>query len=151
VARPNDVVGLILETDADTPPRAVGRDELLQLLEDTVRFWRQWLAHSTYRGRWREMVDRSAITLKLLTHAPSGGLVAAPTAALPERIGGERNWDYRYTWIRDASFSVGALLDLGLTEEAEVFRGGCAIGSRRASGRPPGRSRSCIGWTAHRI
>jgi GH15 family glucan-1,4-alpha-glucosidase len=123
VVCPNDVVGVILETDADTPPRAVSQDEALQLLEETVRFWRQWLAHSTYRGRWREMVDRSAITLKLMTYAPSGGLVAAPTAALPEQIGGERNWDYRYTWIRDASFSVGALLDLGLTEEAEAFRG----------------------------
>ena len=91
------------------------------MFTETARFWRGWLAGSTYRGRWREMVNRSAITLKLMTYAPSGALVAAPTAALPEQIGGERNWDYRYTWIRDASFSVHALLGLGFTDEAAAF------------------------------
>src|SRR5262249_4589037 len=85
---------------------------------DTVDFWKQWLARSTYRGRWREAVQRSAITLKLMTYAPTGALVAAPTAGLPEQVGGERNWDYRFTWVRDASFSVYALLGLGFTEEA---------------------------------
>ena len=96
-------------------------EEMLGLFEDTARFWRGWLARSTYRGRWREMVDRSAMTLKLMTYAPTGALVAAPTAGLPEQVGGERNWDYRFTWIRDASFSVYALLGLGFTEEAAAF------------------------------
>ncbi len=78
--------------------------------EQTRLFWRAWLGKSNYRGRWREIVDRSAITLKLLIHAPTGAPVAAPTAGLPEQLGGERNWDYRYTWVRDGSFSVAALL-----------------------------------------
>jgi hypothetical protein len=73
-----------------------------------VGSWRPWRAGSTYTRRWRESVQRSAITLELRTCAPTGGLVAAPTAALPEQIGGERNWDYRYPWVRDASFPVHA-------------------------------------------
>ena len=113
--------GVMLESAADGPPRSMAPDELLGMAEETARFWRGWLAGSTYRGRWREMVNRSAITLKLMTYAPSGALVAAPTAGLPEQPGGERNWDYRYTWIRDASFSVHALLGLGFTDEAEAF------------------------------
>jgi GH15 family glucan-1,4-alpha-glucosidase len=110
--------GVVLETAADGPPREIRPAEVQALFDETVAFWRSWLARSTYTGRWREMVDRAAITLKLMTYAPSGGLVAAPTAALPEQIGGERNWDYRYTWVRDASFSVHSLLRLGMTEEA---------------------------------
>jgi GH15 family glucan-1,4-alpha-glucosidase len=113
--------GVMLESAADGPPRTMTPEELLGLFTQTARFWRGWLSRSTYRGRWREMVARSAITLKLMTYAPSGGLVAAPTAGLPEQVGGERNWDYRYTWIRDGSFSVHALLGLGFTEEAEAF------------------------------
>ena len=89
----------------------------------TVRFWRGWLSHSVYRGRWREMVNRSALTLKLLTYRPTGAIVAAPTTSLPEHVGGERNWDYRYTWVRDAAFSLYALLRLGFTEEAGDFMG----------------------------
>ena len=88
---------------------------------DTVRFWHGWLAQCRYVGRWREMVQRSALTLKLLTYAPSGAIVAAPTTSLPEVIGGERNWDYRYTWIRDAAFTVYALLRLGFSKEAGRF------------------------------
>ena len=89
--------------------------------EATVAYWRRWLQQSRYRGRWREMVHRSALTLKLLTYAPTGALVAAPTTSLPEQLGGERNWDYRYTWIRDAAFSLYGLLRLGFTEEAASF------------------------------
>ena len=103
------------------PPKAVHPQELLELFNDTVRFWRSWLSRSTYNGRWKEQVTRSAMALKLMTYAPTGGLVAAPTAALPEQVGGERNWDYRYTWVRDASFSVYALLGLGYTDEAADF------------------------------
>lgn len=89
--------------------------------KETVNFWRNWIGKSTYRGRWREWVDRSALILKLLTSKPYGSIVAAPTFGLPEVIGGERNWDYRYTWIRDASFTLYALIRLGYTEEAAAF------------------------------
>jgi GH15 family glucan-1,4-alpha-glucosidase len=114
--------GVMMES-AGGRPRSVHPQELVDLFNDTVRFWRGWLRRSTYNGRWKEQVARSAMTLKLMTYAPSGGLVAAPTAALPEQVGGERNWDYRYTWIRDASFSVYALLGLGYTDEAAAFGG----------------------------
>jgi GH15 family glucan-1,4-alpha-glucosidase len=113
------VRGLVLESGADDPPRELRPAEIRELFDQTVDFWREWIAGSTYTGRWREEVQRSAITLKLLTYAPTGGLVAAPTAALPEQIGGERNWDYRFTWVRDASFSVHALLRLGMLDEAQ--------------------------------
>jgi GH15 family glucan-1,4-alpha-glucosidase len=89
--------------------------------EATIAYWRSWLSRSRYRGRWREMVNRSALTLKLLTYAPTGALVAAPTTSLPESVGGPRNWDYRYTWIRDAAFSLYALLRLGFADEAAAF------------------------------
>jgi GH15 family glucan-1,4-alpha-glucosidase len=92
-----------------------------EALDATTHYWRSWLDRSKYRGRWREMVHRSALTLKLLTYAPTGALVAAPTTSLPEQLGGERNWDYRYTWIRDAAFSLYSLLRLGFTEEAGAF------------------------------
>lgn len=87
----------------------------------TVNFWRRWIGQSKYQGRWREMVNRSALTLKLLTSASHGAIVAAPTFGLPEEIGGVRNWDYRYTWIRDASFTLYALIRLGYTDEAARF------------------------------
>jgi GH15 family glucan-1,4-alpha-glucosidase len=116
-----EIRGMVLESAADGPPREIRVAEIRALFDETVRFWRSWLAGSTYTGRWREAVQRSAITLKLMTYAPTGGLVAAPTAALPEQVGGERNWDYRYTWVRDASFSVHALLRLGFVEEADQF------------------------------
>ncbi|NYE36973.1 GH15 family glucan-1,4-alpha-glucosidase [Nocardioides cavernae] len=92
-----------------------------ELFDATAAFWRGWLSQSTYTGRWREWVDRSALTLKLLCHEPSGGIVASPTTSLPESIGGSRNWDYRYVWVRDAAFSVYALLRLGFTDEAGAF------------------------------
>jgi GH15 family glucan-1,4-alpha-glucosidase len=87
----------------------------------TLRFWQSWISGNRYQGHWREMVKRSALTLKLLTFAPTGAIVAALTASLPERVGGGRNWDYRYTWIRDAAFTVYALLRVGFTKEAERF------------------------------
>ena len=92
-----------------------------QIFEDTIAYWRNWLAKSTYKGRWREIVERSALVLKLLTYKPTGAIVAAPTCSLPEELGGERNWDYRYTWIRDAAFTLYALLRIGFTEEAAQF------------------------------
>jgi GH15 family glucan-1,4-alpha-glucosidase len=89
--------------------------------KSTLNFWRGWISRSNYRGRWREMVNRSALTLKLLTSCAHGSMVAAPTFGLPEVIGGRRNWDYRFTWIRDACFSLYALIRLGYTEEARLF------------------------------
>ncbi len=96
-------------------------DDVDELFDATAAFWRSWLSQSTYTGRWREWVDRSALTLKLLCHEPSGGIVASVTTSLPETIGGSRNWDYRYVWVRDAAFCVYALLRLGFTDEAAEF------------------------------
>ena len=115
--------GVVLESAADGPPRSIPNGEFDALLDATTGFWHTWLARSTHTGRWREPLRRSAIALKLMTYAPTGALVAAPTAGLPEQLGGERNWDYRYTWVRDASFSVYALLGMGFTEEAAAFGG----------------------------
>ncbi|MEV4615883.1 glycoside hydrolase family 15 protein [Kitasatospora sp. NPDC049258] len=107
---------------ADGPPPApMSVEETEQQLWSAVDFWQTWLHTSHYRGRWAEMVNRSAITLKLLTYAPSGAPVAAATMGLPEQVGGERNWDYRYSWVRDGALSVRALLDLGFVEEATDF------------------------------
>ncbi|MFE0445708.1 glycoside hydrolase family 15 protein [Streptomyces fungicidicus] len=106
-----------------TPPDGCECGEAERQFGATVAYWRRWLSSSRYRGRWREMVHRSALTLKLLTYAPTGAIVAAPTTSLPEQFGGERNWDYRYVWVRDAAFCVYALLRLGFTEEAEAFMG----------------------------
>lgn len=87
----------------------------------TERYWHNWLSQCRYQGRWREMVQRSALALKLLTYAPTGAIVAAPTASLPEGIGGVRNWDYRFTWLRDSAFTLNSLLLLGFSQEAEAF------------------------------
>ena len=94
-----------------------------EALQRTLGYWREWISKSTYRGRWREMVNRSALVLKLMVYDPTGALVAAPTMGLPESVGGERNWDYRYTWMRDAALSLYALLRLGFEEEAHNFMG----------------------------
>ena len=96
-------------------------DDAETLFRDTVQYWRAWLSRCKYKGRWREMVQRSALALKLMTFEPTGAIVAAPTCSLPEGVGGERNWDYRYTWIRDSAFTVYAFLRLGFTKEAERF------------------------------
>jgi GH15 family glucan-1,4-alpha-glucosidase len=105
------------------PSPARGAAYVARSFKQTVNFWRGWARASTYRGRWRETVHRSALALKLLVSAPHGAMVAAPTFSLPEYIGGERNWDYRYTWIRDASFTLYALIRLGYTGEAAAFMG----------------------------
>ncbi|MEU0944340.1 glycoside hydrolase family 15 protein [Streptomyces canus] len=109
------------QVGGEVTPRRCARTEAEEQFNSTVAYWRHWLSASKYRGRWREMVHRSALTLKLLTYAPTGAIVAAPTTSLPEQLGGERNWDYRYVWVRDAAFCVYALLRLGFTSEAEAF------------------------------
>jgi GH15 family glucan-1,4-alpha-glucosidase len=109
----------LLEPGGESPSDA--SDYVARAFKDTANFWRGWVGRSTYRGRWREMVNRSALTLKLLTSQPFGSMVAAPTFGLPEWVGGGRNWDYRYTWIRDASFTLYGLIRLGFTDEAGAF------------------------------
>lgn len=100
------------------PPSEVEAEEMFQ---STVKYWQKWLSVCTYRGRWREQVQRSALALKLLTFEPTGAIIASPTTSLPEVIGGQRNWDYRFTWLRDAAFTVYAFLRLGFREEATAF------------------------------
>lgn len=107
----------------DDGPCAPADGEIGELFERTVQFWNRWLGACTYEGRWREMVSRSALTLKLLTFEPTGAIIAAPTCSLPECVGGSRNWDYRYTWLRDAAFTVYGLLRIGFTQEADAFMG----------------------------
>jgi len=94
-----------------------------QRFQETSRFWKGWIAKSKYKGRWREMVNRSALMLKLLISREHGSLIAAPTFSLPEQIGAGRNWDYRFTWLRDAAFTLYALIRLGFVEETEAFIG----------------------------
>jgi GH15 family glucan-1,4-alpha-glucosidase len=119
---PEETASFVLETVGDgRDRRAYSEAETRTLFTETISYWLGWLSQSNYRGRWREMVHRSALTLKLLTYRPTGAIVAAATTSLPEQLGGERNWDYRFTWIRDASFSMYALLRLGFTEEAQAF------------------------------
>ena len=101
-------------------PPAVG--DAVGLMDRVERFWRDWSARSTYQGPWNEVVERSLITLKLLTYSPSGGIVAAPTTSLPESLGGSRNWDYRYCWIRDATLTLYAFLTSGYHDEAIAWR-----------------------------
>jgi GH15 family glucan-1,4-alpha-glucosidase len=120
--RAGETVTFVLESvGGDYVPREYSEEETREAYERTIGYWRRWLSQSRYRGRWRETVHRSALVLKLLTYHPTGAIVAAPTTSLPERVGGSRNWDYRYTWIRDAAFSLYALLRLGFTEEAGAF------------------------------
>jgi GH15 family glucan-1,4-alpha-glucosidase len=110
-----------LRPEVPNRPRAFSEKLIESALEETTRFWRDWVSKSNYRGRWREMVYRSALVLKLLTYAPTGAIVAAPTNSLPEAIGAARNWDYRYSWIRDSAFTAYAFLRLGFVEETRAF------------------------------
>jgi GH15 family glucan-1,4-alpha-glucosidase len=105
----------------DGPLPFPARDEVEQRLDDTTRWWRDWCAGRTYDGPWREAVLRSGLVLKMLLDAPTGAIVAAPTTGLPEAVGGERNFDYRFCWLRDSSFAVDALMRLGDDEEAGRF------------------------------
>ncbi|WP_022835986.1 glycoside hydrolase family 15 protein [Salisaeta longa] len=107
--------------EANASPAPISCEAEGALLDQTLTYWRSWLSQSTYTGRWREQVHRSALALKLLTFEPTGAIVAAPTMGLPEAVGGVRNWDYRYTWLRDAAFTVYGLLRIGFTEEAAAF------------------------------
>jgi GH15 family glucan-1,4-alpha-glucosidase len=120
--RAGETAAFVLEQVEDgIPSPSAAPDFVTESFKETVNFWRTWIGHSKYEGRWREMVNRSALVLKLLVSNVHGSLVAAATCSLPEELGGERNWDYRYTWIRDASFTLYALIRLGYTSEAGRF------------------------------
>ncbi|HEY3856729.1 MAG TPA: glycoside hydrolase family 15 protein [Verrucomicrobiae bacterium] len=106
-------------------------------IQETGQYWESWVKQSVYRGRWREMVSRSALTLALLMSKSDGSIVAAPTFGLPEWPGGDKNWDYRYSWIRDASFALDAFLKLGFTKEADSIMGWLEKRCRHATGKPP--------------
>ena len=114
-------VPFVLEHTASHLPRPQPVDGE-RAMADTERFWTDWIARCTYRGEWSEAVRRSLVTLKALTYAPTGGIVAAATTSLPEQLGGVRNWDYRYCWLRDATFTLQALLGTGYVEEARAWR-----------------------------
>jgi len=109
--------------EGEGPGPVFGREEFEESLHATLGYWRRWISGSTYSGRWRESVHRSALVLKLMVYDPTGALVAAPTMGLPERIGGGRNWDYRYAWLRDSAFTLYALISIGFDQEASRFMG----------------------------
>ena len=100
------------------PPEPIDPENALQ---ETEKFWKEWSSRSTHDGEYRDLIMRSLITLKALTFGPTGGIVAAPTTSLPEKLGGARNWDYRFCWLRDATFTLLALMNSGYTEEASAW------------------------------
>jgi GH15 family glucan-1,4-alpha-glucosidase len=110
---------LVWSQSHEAPP---GAPDPLQQLEETERYWTKWASQHSYTGEHRSIVLRSLLTLKALTYAPTGAIVAAPTTSLPEAVGGERNWDYRYTWLRDAAATLDALLSSGYIAEARDWR-----------------------------
>ena len=117
-----EAVFVLRMVEPDAPnPAPIDAHEASARFHETVDYWQRWVMQCTYNGRWRETVQRSALVLKLLTYAPTGAIIAAPTTSLPEGLGGVRNWDYRYTWIRDAAFTIYALIRIGFTEEATRF------------------------------
>jgi GH15 family glucan-1,4-alpha-glucosidase len=120
-AASGDIAHLVLAASHQEPLVFPARDQAEARLQGTERSWREWTGSRKYAGRWREAVLRSALALKLLVYAPSGAIAAAVTTSLPETIGGERNWDYRFSWPRDSSFAVRSLLELGCSREAEAF------------------------------
>jgi GH15 family glucan-1,4-alpha-glucosidase len=115
-----EMIDFLLESDANEG-KARDSGSVTESLRRTINYWKDWIGRSTYKGRWLEVVNRSALLLKLLSSSQYGSIVAAPTFGLPESIGGKRNWDYRYTWIRDASFTVYSLIQLGYAKEAGAF------------------------------
>lgn len=108
-------------TEDETFPEPLSHERYQSAFQRTLRYWYEWIGQCTYQGRWREMIHRSALALKLLTYAPSGAVVAAATTSLPETLGGVRNWDYRFVWLRDAAFTLYSLLHLGFAREASAF------------------------------
>jgi GH15 family glucan-1,4-alpha-glucosidase len=122
ILREGEEIPVVLAQSAGDPPALDGLKERCEReFRRTLRYWQDWISRSHYQGRWREMVKRSCLALKLLTFRPTGAIIAAPTMSLPEKIGGPRNWDYRYTWVRDAAFTVYAFLRVGFTDEARHY------------------------------
>lgn len=117
-----DVAWFVFTQDCKEARKPIVVGDLEDIFERTAQYWRDWIAKSNYTGRWREIVNRSALVLKLLTDRRYGSIVAAPTFGLPEKIGGVRNWDYRFTWLRDSSFTLYAMMRLGFFDEAAQFQ-----------------------------
>jgi GH15 family glucan-1,4-alpha-glucosidase len=120
---PNQALTFALEllTRENSRPKILSAAQGQELFHETVAFWRDWVSRCAYTGRWREEMVRSLLTLKLLTYSPTGAIIAAPTTSLPEQIGGSRNWDYRYCWIRDSALTLQAFMRMGYVEEARMF------------------------------
>jgi GH15 family glucan-1,4-alpha-glucosidase len=116
-------VSFVLRDANDHSPELIDTTLLDDLQTSTHEYWVRWISQSKYMGRWEEVVARSLLLLKMLTFEPSGAIVAAPTFSLPEDIGGTRNWDYRYSWVRDASFTIYILLRMGFSHESEAYIG----------------------------
>ena len=146
--RAGDTSGFLLESGAVRSPQRIGGGEVIRLFLDTVAYWQRWLEQSSYQGALAGRGGAVGDHAQAHDLRAVGGLVAAPTAGLPEQVGGSRNWDYRYTWVRDGAFSVFALLGLGFTEEATAFGEWLRAAWRSMPATARGRSRSCTASTA---